>query len=47
VLPYANAEAMNLHLGEISRCVVPGAHAVVTLMARRWLASAGRPSAGA
>jgi hypothetical protein len=31
VLPYANAEAMNLHLAEISTCVTLGAHAVVTL----------------
>ena len=31
VLPEANAEAMNLHLVEISRHVTPGAHAVVLL----------------
>lgn len=36
VLPYANAEAMNLHLKEISRCVRPGAHAVVTLDGAGW-----------
>jgi hypothetical protein len=29
VLPCANAAAMNEHLREISRCVAPGAHAVV------------------
>jgi hypothetical protein len=28
VLPYANAEAMNLHLAEISRRTSPGAHAI-------------------
>jgi transposase len=36
VLPYANAEAMNLHLVEISRWVRPGAHAVVTLDGAGW-----------
>ncbi len=36
VLPYANTEAMNLHLAEISRCVTPGAHAVVTLDGAGW-----------
>ena len=29
VLPYADKHAMTLHLAEISRAVVPGAHAVV------------------
>jgi hypothetical protein len=29
VLPYANAEAMNLHLAEIATAVSPGAHAVL------------------
>ena len=36
VLPYANAEAMNLHLAEISTCVTLGAHAVVTLDGAGW-----------
>jgi hypothetical protein len=31
VLPFADAEAMNQHLGEISRHVAPGAHAVLVL----------------
>jgi transposase len=31
VLPEINTEAMNLHLAEISRCVAPGAHAVINL----------------
>lgn len=31
VLPCANAKAMNEHLAEISRAVVPGAHAVVVM----------------
>ena len=35
VLPFANAEAMNLHLQEISRQVAPGAHAVLVLDRRR------------
>ena len=28
VLPFADTEAMNLHLAEIARTVAPGAHAV-------------------
>ena len=36
VLPEANAEAMNLHLVEISRHVTPGAHAVVLLDGAGW-----------
>ena len=31
VLPRANADAMQHHLEAISRCVAPGAHAVLTL----------------
>ena len=31
VLPYANTDTMNLHLQEISRCVSPGAHAILVL----------------
>jgi len=30
-MPYANSEAMNLHLREIGRAVAPGAHAVLVL----------------
>jgi DDE superfamily endonuclease len=36
VLPYANTEAMGLHLAEISREVTPGAHAVVVLDGAGW-----------
>jgi hypothetical protein len=36
VLPYANIEAMGLHLAEISREVTPGAHAVVVLDGAGW-----------
>jgi hypothetical protein len=36
VLPYANLEAMGLHLAEISREVTPGAHAVVVLDGAGW-----------
>jgi len=36
VLPYVNAEAMNLHLQEISRHVTPGAHAVLVLDGAGW-----------
>ena len=42
VLPYADAEAMNLHLAEIGRCVAPGAHAVVTLDGAGWHQTGGR-----
>jgi transposase len=42
VLPYANAEAMTLHLAEISRNVAPGAHAVVVLDGAGWHATGGR-----
>lgn len=42
VLPYANVEAMNLHLAEISRCVAPGAHAVITLDGAGWHQQGGR-----
>ena len=41
VLPHANAEAMNLHLAEISRCVAMGAHAVV-LDGAGWHRTGGR-----
>ena len=36
VLPYANAQAMSLHLEEISRHVRPGAHAVLVLDGAGW-----------
>ena len=42
VLPYANMEAMALHLAEISRNVAPGAHAVVTLDGAGWHKEGGR-----
>jgi transposase len=36
VLPYANTEAMTLHLAEIARAVRPGAHAVLVLDGAGW-----------
>jgi transposase len=42
VLPHANAEAMNLHLAEIGRRVMPGAHAVVTMAGAGWHQQGGR-----
>jgi transposase len=36
VMPYANSEAMNLHLREIGRAVAPGAHAVLVLDGAGW-----------
>lgn len=36
VLPYANCEAMSLHLLEIGRAVRPGAHAVLVLDGAGW-----------
>ena len=42
VLPKADAEAMTLHLAEISRRVLPGAHAVVTLDGAGWHRTGGR-----
>lgn len=41
VLPYANAEAMNLHLAEIAREVSPGAHAVLVLDGAGWHQTGG------
>lgn len=41
VLPYANTEAMNLHLAEISREVTPGAHAVLVLDGAGWHQTGG------
>ena len=42
VLPYANAEAMNLHLAEIGKRVSQGAHAVVTMDGAGWHQEGGR-----
>jgi hypothetical protein len=39
VLPKANIDAMEAHLAEISRCVGPGAHAVLVLDRAGWHAS--------
>ena len=36
MLPRVNARAMSRHLAEISRCVTPGAHAVVTVDGAGW-----------
>lgn len=36
VLPHANAAMMNLHLAEISRCVCPGAHALLMTDGAGW-----------
>lgn len=36
VMPYANTEAMNKHLAEISRNVADGAHAVVIIDGAGW-----------
>jgi hypothetical protein len=35
-MPYANREAMNLHLAEIGRAVAPGAHAVLVFDGAGW-----------
>jgi DDE superfamily endonuclease len=40
VLPYANAEAMRLHLAEISRHVAQDAHAVLVLDGAGWHSAA-------
>ena len=42
MLPYANVEAMNLHLVEISCCVAAGAHALVTMDGAGWHQSGSR-----
>ena len=42
VLPYANAEAMTLHLAEISRHVAHGAHAVIIMDGAGWHKQGGR-----
>ena len=36
VMPYADSQAMNLHLQEIGRAVAPGAHAVLVLDGAGW-----------
>jgi transposase len=36
VLPFANAEMMNLHLAEISANVASGAHAILTVDGAGW-----------
>lgn len=36
MLPYADTEAMTLHLTEIARAVAPGAHAVLVLDGAGW-----------
>ena len=36
VMPYANTEAMNLHLQEIAAAVAPGAHAVLVVDGAGW-----------
>ena len=36
VMPYANTEAMNKHLEEISKAVAPGAHAVLVYDGAGW-----------
>jgi len=40
VLPFANREAMNLHLREISQCVSEGAHALLVVDGAGWHTSA-------
>ena len=42
VLPYADKEAMTLHLAEISRAVAPGAHAVIIIDGAGWHKPGGR-----
>ena len=36
MLPFADTEAMNVHLAEIARTVAPGAHAVLVLDGAGW-----------
>jgi len=42
VLPFANAEMMNLHLAEISAAVTTGAHAVLTMDGAGWHQTGGK-----
>jgi transposase len=46
VMPHCDAEAMTLHLAEISRAVVAGAHAVVVLDGAGWHQAGGRLKVG-
>ena len=41
-MPHCDAEAMTLHLAEISRAVATGAHAVVVLDGAGWHQTGGR-----
>ena len=40
VMPYADSEAMNLHLAAISQAITPGAHALLVLDGAAWHTSA-------
>ena len=40
-MPYANSEAMNLHLQAIGRAVAPGAHGLLVLDGAGWHTSQG------
>ena len=42
MLPFADADMMNLHLAEISATVAPGAHAVLTIDGAGWHQTGGR-----
>ena len=42
MLPYADKNAMTLHMAEISQAVAPGAHAVVVLDGAGWHKPGGR-----
>jgi hypothetical protein len=42
IMPYANAEAMNLHLEEISVHVAPGAHAILICDGAGWHQEGGK-----
>ena len=42
VMPHCNAEAMTLHLAEISKAVAAGAHALVVLDGAGWHQTGGR-----
>ena len=42
VLPHVSAEAMSLHLAEVSTQIAPGAHAVVVLGGAGWHQQGGR-----
>ena len=40
-MPYADTEAMNIHLAEIARAVDPGAHAMLVLDGAGWHGAKG------